>query len=174
MLSEERYLQRFGQDRLAAMTQEQLERALAAAKQRVVEFEEAEERRLRLEEEEGCRIHVSVSDRMCYWDVTFYEIELALRERRALNEDRLTLLKELRKVRRELDYERERFPDHREIVIEELLAEKGGYSLAFNRHSRGVERWPSKARQEKEERRIREQLERWRSNIDRAREGLGG
>jgi hypothetical protein len=47
------------------MSQEQLEQALAWAKQRVVEFEEAEEKRRRWEEEEGCYTHVSVFDRMC-------------------------------------------------------------------------------------------------------------
>ena len=44
MLSEEVYLGQFGKDGLAAMSQEQLEQALAWAKQRVVEFEEAENR----------------------------------------------------------------------------------------------------------------------------------
>lgn len=42
MLSEEVYLRQFGQSKLAAMGQEQLEQALARAKQRVLEFEEYE------------------------------------------------------------------------------------------------------------------------------------
>ena len=42
MLSEEVYLSRFSKDRLAAMSQKQVEDALARAKQRVVEFEEYE------------------------------------------------------------------------------------------------------------------------------------
>jgi hypothetical protein len=84
-------------------------------------------------------------------------------------EDRLTLLKELRKVRRELDYDRERFPDRREIILEELLEESGGHSLTYRRYSRGVERWPSKARQEKEERELRERLDATRSEVDRQR-----
>jgi hypothetical protein len=42
MLSEEVYLGQFGKDRLAAMSQEQLEQVLARAKQRVTEFEESE------------------------------------------------------------------------------------------------------------------------------------
>jgi len=57
-----------------------------------------------------------------------------LRKRRALNEDRLTLLK----VRREREYDRESFPDTREVVIEELLGERGGHSLAQRRYSRGI------------------------------------
>jgi hypothetical protein len=138
MLSEEVYLGQFGKDRLAAMSQEQLEQALVRAKQQVVEFEEAEKERERQFREEGIYTHVCVFDRMCHWDVTFYEIELALRERRALNEDRLTLLKELRKVRREREYDRDAFPYRRELVIEEILNERGGYSLAYRRYSRGV------------------------------------
>jgi hypothetical protein len=47
---------------------------------------EYEKERLRRDEEEGCRTHISVFNRMCDWDVTFYEIELELRKRRALNE----------------------------------------------------------------------------------------
>jgi hypothetical protein len=138
MLSEEVYLGQFGKDTLAAMSQEQLKQALASAKQRVIEFEEAERERRRRDEEEGCYTHISVFDRMCDWDVMFYETELELRKRRALNEDRLTLLKELRKVRREREYDRDAFPDRREIVIEELLGEKGGHSLAHRRYSRGI------------------------------------
>jgi hypothetical protein len=42
MLSEEVYLGQFGKDKLVAMSQEQLEHALARAKQRVNEFEESE------------------------------------------------------------------------------------------------------------------------------------
>jgi hypothetical protein len=92
MLSEEVYLSRFGQSRLAAMSQEQLEQALARAKERVIEFKEYEKEVERQFREEGVLIHISSFDRMCHWDVTFYEIELELRKRRALNEDRLTLL----------------------------------------------------------------------------------
>jgi hypothetical protein len=47
MLSEEVYLGQFGKDKLAAMSQEQLEQALARAKQRVNEFEESEKELLR-------------------------------------------------------------------------------------------------------------------------------
>ncbi len=159
MLSEEVYLQQFSKEWLAAMSQEQLEDALAWAKQRVIEFEEAEKELRRRDEEEGCYTHVSVFDRMCHWDVMFYETELELRKQQALNEDRLTLLKELRKVRRERDYDRRKFPDRREIAIEELLEETGGSNLAFRRYSRGVERWPSKARLAKEERELREWLD---------------
>ena len=53
MLSEEVYLGQFGKDRLAAMSQEQLEDVLARAKQRVIEFEEAEKERERQFREEG-------------------------------------------------------------------------------------------------------------------------
>ena len=147
-LSEEVYLGQFGKDRLAAISQEQLERALARAKQQVVEFEEAEKERERLFREEGIYTHVCVFDRMCHWDVTFYEIELALRERRALNEDRLTLLKELRKVKRERGYDRDKFPDQREIVLGELLEEKGGHCLADRRYSRELERSSEEAERE--------------------------
>ena len=138
MLSEAVYLKQFSKNRLAAMSQEQVESALAWAKQRVIEFEEYEKEVRRRDKEEGCHTHISVFERMCYWDVTFYKIELELRKRRALNEDRLTLLKELRKVRREREYDRDAFPDTREIVIEEILGEKDGYSLAYRRYSRGV------------------------------------
>jgi hypothetical protein len=172
MLSEEVYLGQFGKDRLAAMSQEQLEQALAWAKERLIEFEKAEKERRRRDEEEGCYTHISVFDRMCYWDVTVYEIELELRKRRALNEDRLTLLKELTKVRRERDYDRRKFPDRREIVIEELLGENGGNSLAFRRYSRGVEPWPSKARLAKEEKELREWLDSMRSKLDETAEHL--
>jgi hypothetical protein len=88
---------------------------------------------------------------MCHWDVTFYEIELALRERRALNEDRLTLLKELRKVKRELGYDRKKFPDRREIVLSELLEEQGGHCLADRRYWRAADE-ESKALDEELER----------------------
>lgn len=139
MLSEEVYLQHFNTGRLAAMSQEQLEQALARAKQRVIEFQEYEKEVERQFREEGVLIHISSFDRMGHWDVKFYEIELALRKRRALNEDRLTLLKELRKLKRELGYDRSRFPDTREVVLSELLAEKGGHSLADRRYSRAVD-----------------------------------
>jgi hypothetical protein len=79
MLSEEVYLGQFGKDRLAAMSPEQLEQALARAKLRVVEFKEYEKERQRRDEEEGRITHISSFDRMCHWDVTFYEIELELR-----------------------------------------------------------------------------------------------
>ena len=87
MLSEQFYLQPFGADRLAAMSQEQLEQALAWAKQRVIEFGTAQKERERLFNEEGILINVKVFDRMCYGDVMFYGIELELRKR-PLNEDR--------------------------------------------------------------------------------------
>jgi Protein of unknown function (DUF4239) len=51
ILSQEVYLGQFGKDRLAAMSQEQLEQALAWAKQRVVEFEESEKEIRRRDEE---------------------------------------------------------------------------------------------------------------------------
>lgn len=129
MLSEEVYLERFSKDWLAAMSQEQFEDALAWAKQRVIEFDEAEKERERQFREEGILIHVSVFERICRWDVMFYETE-ELRKRRALNEDRITLLKELRQVKRERGYDREKFPDMREIVLSELLLENGGECLA--------------------------------------------
>ncbi len=158
MLSEEVYLGQFGKDRLAAMSQEQLERALAFAKERVVEFEEAEKERERWDRENGCYTHVSVFERMCHWDVTFYEIELELRKRRALGEDRLTLLKELRKVKRERGYDREKFPDMREIVLSELLIENGGACLADRRYSRELERSSEEAERELSEAMERERL----------------
>ena len=46
------------------------------------------------------------------------------------------MLKELRKVKRELGYDRSRFPDKREIILSELLAEKGGHSLVDRRYFR--------------------------------------
>ena len=140
MLSEEVYLGQFGKDRLAAMSQEQLEQALARAKQQVVEFEEAEKERERQFREKGIYTHVCVFDRMCHWDVMFYETELELRKRRALHEDRLTLLKELRKVKRERRYDRDKFPDTHEIVLGELLEENGGPCLADRRISREQDR----------------------------------
>jgi hypothetical protein len=170
MLSEEVYLGQFGKDRLAAMSQEQVEQALAWAKEGVIEFEKAEKERRRRDEEEGCYTHVSVFERMCYWDVTFYEIELALRERRALNEDRLTLLKELRKVRREREYDRESFPDTREVVIEELLGERGGHSLAQHRYSRGI-RPSGKLWEKRRAEKLERWLEAWRKTLDKARTG---
>jgi hypothetical protein len=151
ILSEEVYLGQFGKDRLAAMSQEQLEQALAWAKQRVVEFEESEKEIRRRDEEEGCYTHISVFDRMCHWDVMFYETELELRKRRALHEDRLTLLKELRKVKRELGYDRDKFPDQREIVLSELLEEKGGPCLGDRRYWRAADE-ESKALDEELER----------------------
>jgi hypothetical protein len=66
MLSEEVYLGQFGKDRLAAMSQEQLEQALAWAKQRVIEFEEHEKELRRRDEEEGSITHISSFERMCY------------------------------------------------------------------------------------------------------------
>jgi hypothetical protein len=168
MLSEEVYLSRFGKDRLAAMSDEQLEQALAGANQRVIEFKEYEKEVERQFREEGVLIHISSFDRMCQWDVTFYEIELALRKRRALNEDRLTLLKELRNVRREREYDRDAFPDRREIVIEEILNERGGFSLAYRRYSRGVR--PSKKLSEKRQaEKLKRRMELWRQGIDKAR-----
>ena len=161
MLSEEVYLGQFGKDRLAAMSQEQLEQALARAKQRAIEFEETEKERLRRDEEEGSYYtHVSVSDRMCGWDVTFYEIEIGLRKRRALGENRLTLLKELRRVKRERSYDRDRFPDHREIILSELLSENGGPSLVDRRYSRELERSLKESERELPETLEQERLER--------------
>jgi hypothetical protein len=61
MLSEEVYLERFSRDWLAAMSQEQLEDALARAKQRVGEFEEAERELRRRDEEEGYYTHISTN-----------------------------------------------------------------------------------------------------------------
>ena len=140
MLSEAVYLKQFSKDRLAAMSQEQLEQALARAQQRIIEFEEHEKQLRRRDKEEGCHTHISVFERMCYWDVMFYEVELELRKRRALGEDRLTLLKELRKVKRESGYDRGKFPDRREIVLRELLEENGGPSLVDRRYSRELDR----------------------------------
>jgi hypothetical protein len=151
MLSEEVYLGQFSKDRLAAMSQEQVEQALAWAKERVIEFEKDEKELRRRDEEEGCYTHISVFERMCYWDVTFFEVELELRKRRALNEDRLTLLKELRKVKRERGYDRERFPDMREIVLSELLEGKGGPCLGDLRYWRAADE-ESKALDEELER----------------------
>jgi hypothetical protein len=45
-------------------------------------------------------------DRLRYMEAMSYEVELSLRKRRALIGERLTLLKELRKVKRELGYDR--------------------------------------------------------------------
>jgi hypothetical protein len=135
-----------------------MEQALAWAKQRVVEFEEAEKERERQSREEGIFIHVSVFERMCHWDVMFYEVELELRKRRALHEDRLTLLKELRKVKRELGYDRKKFPDSREIVLSELLEEKGGHCLADRRYSRAVDEASEEADRELAEAMERERL----------------
>jgi hypothetical protein len=59
-------------------------------------------------------------------------------ERWALGEDRLTLLKELRKVKRELGYDRYE-SDRREIILDEPLIEKGGRALADRRYSGAVE-----------------------------------
>ena len=70
----------------------------------------------------------------------FYETELELRKRRALHEDRLTLLKELRKVKCERGYDRNKFPDRLEIVLSELLEEKGGPCLVDRRYSREQDR----------------------------------
>jgi hypothetical protein len=162
MLSEEVYLGQFGKHRLAAMSQEQLEQALARAKQRVIEFEEYEKELQRRDEEEGCISHISSFDRMCHWDVTFYEIEIGLRERRALGQDRLTLLKELRRVKRERSYDRDRFPDHREIILSELLSENGGPSLVERRYSRAVD---------EESKVLDEELERQRLLRDEAHSG---
>ncbi len=81
----------------------------------------------------------------------FYRTELELRKRRALNEDRLTLLKELGKLKRELGYDRKKFPDTREVVLSELLTEKGGQCLADRRYSRAVDE-ESKALDEELER----------------------
>ena len=173
MLSEEVYLGQFDKDRLAAMSQEQVEQALEWAKKRVVEFEEAERERRRRDEEEGCYTHVSVFDRMCHWDVMFYETELELRKRRALNEDRLTLLKEMRKVKRELGYDRDRFPDRREIILDELLAEKGGRSLADRRYSRAVEEASKEADRELAEALERERLLRDEAHTGRSEEPRG-
>jgi hypothetical protein len=72
-----------------------------------------------------------------HYTLTFYEIELGLRERRALGEDRLTLLKELRKVKRELGYDRHKW-DRREIILDELLIGKGGRALVDRRYSSAV------------------------------------
>ena len=166
MLSEEVYLGQFGKDRLAAMSQEQLEQALAWAKERVIEFEEAEKELRRRDEEEGCYTHISVFDRMCHWDVMFYETELELRKRRALNEDRLTLLKELRKVKRERGYDRQKFPDMREIVLSELLIENGGECLADRRYSRELDRSSEEA-----ERQLAEAMERERLLRDETHSG---
>jgi hypothetical protein len=160
MLSEEVYLERFSKDWLAAMSQEQLEEALAWAKQRVIEFEEAEKERDRQFREEGILTHVSVFERMCHWDVMFYETELELRKRRALNEDRLTLLKELRQVKRERGYDREKSPDIREIVLSELLLENGAECLADRRYSRELDRSSEEAERELAEAMEREGLQR--------------
>ena len=51
MLSEEVYLSHFSKDRLAAMSQEQVEQALVRANQRVIEFEEYEKERRRRDAE---------------------------------------------------------------------------------------------------------------------------
>src|SRR5260370_4595556 len=158
MLSEEVYLERFSKDWLAAMSQEQLEDALAWAKQRVIEFDEAEKERERQFREEGILIHVGVFERMCHWDVMFYETELELRKRRALNEDRLTLLKELRHVKRERGYDPQRFPDMREIVLSELLIENGGACLSARRYSLHLERSSEEAERELAEAMERERL----------------
>ena len=158
MLSEEVYLGQFGKDRLAAMSQEQLEQALARAKQRVTEFEEYEKELRRRDEEEGCYTHISVFDRICHWDVMFYEVELELRKRRALHEDRFTLLRELRKVKRELGYDRDKFPDRREIVLSELLEEKGGHCLADRRYWRATDEASEEADRELAEEMERERL----------------
>ncbi len=166
MLSEEVYLGQFGKDRLAAMSQEQLEQALAWAKERVIEFEEAEKERERQFREEGILTHVSVFERMCHWDVMFYETELELRKRRALNEDRLTLLKELRQVKRERGYDRKKFPDMRDIVLSELLIENGEECLADRRYSRELEQ--SLRESEKE---LAEAMERERLLRDETRSG---
>jgi hypothetical protein len=170
MLSEEVYLGQFGKDRLAAMSQEQLEQALARAKQRVIEFQEYEKEVERQFREEGVLIHISSFDRMGHWDVKFYEIELALRKRRSLNEDRLTLLKELRKVRREREYDRDAFPDTQEIVIEEILNERGGYSLAYRRYSRGI-RPSGKLWELRQAEKVKLRLEFWRKALDKSPSG---
>ena len=148
------------------MSQEQLEQALAWAREQVRDFEERERRIRQHDEEEGCYTHISTFDRMCHWDVTFYGIELAMRKRRALNEDRLTLLKEPRKVRRELDYDRERFPDQHEIVIEEQLNERGDYSLVYRRYSRGV-RPSGKLWEKRQAERLECRLRAWRQASER-------
>ena len=136
MLSELVWLQGFGQDRLAAMSIEELENGLEWAKRDIIRLEEWRRERERQEREEGVYIHENSSERICYMAEFFYRTELELRKRRALNEDRLTLLKELRKVKRELGYDRHKFPDTREVVLDELLAEKGGHSLVDRRYSR--------------------------------------
>jgi hypothetical protein len=151
MLSELVWLQGFGQDRLAAMSIEELERCLANAKREIIDFEESERRRERFDEENHCITHVNSSARICYMAKFFYGTELELRERRALNEDRLTLIKELRKVKRERGYDRKRFPDTREVVLSELLAGKGGHSLVDRRYSRALDE-ESKALDEELER----------------------
>ena len=137
MLSEEVNLGQFGKDRLAAMSQEQLEDGIAWAKQEIADQKETQRRLL---EEEGSLLGDSPFTSFCHYTVSFYEIELELRKRRALHEDRLTLLKELRKVKRERGYDRDKFPDRREIVLSELLEENGGLSLVDRRYSRELDR----------------------------------
>src|SRR5260221_14161079 len=134
MLSELAHLQLFAKDRIAAMSLEEVENALETSKRQIAEYEE----RHRRNQEAGIHILETSMCRTPYMAKMFYETELALRERRALSEDRLTLLKELRKVRRELSYDRVSFPDKREIVLTELLIEKGGPSLADRRYSRAL------------------------------------
>lgn len=140
MLTELVWLQGFGQDRLAAMTLEELESGLANARRQITAQKEREREHERLLEEEGVLIHENSSSRICYMAEFFYETELGLRKRRALNEDRLTLLNEMRKLKRELGYDRDRFPDKREVVLSELLIKKGGECLADRRHSRASKR----------------------------------
>ncbi|SRR5258707_2898512 len=89
MLSELVWLQGFGKDRLAAMSVEELESCLASARREIAEYEERE----RENERRGVLVLENSSSRICYLAKMFYETELDLRKRRALNEDRLTLLK---------------------------------------------------------------------------------
>ena len=167
MLSEEVNLGQFGKDRLATMSQAQLEDGIARAKRAIANQKETQRRLL---EEEGSLLGDSALTSLWYYTVSFYEIELALRERRALNEDRLTLLKELRKVRREKEYDRDDFPDRREIVIEEILNEQGGYSLAFRRYERGI-RPSGKLWEKRQAEKLKRRLEVWRQVLDKARPG---
>ena len=138
MLSELVHLQFFAKDKLAAMSLEELESGLERAKCQIVEHQE----RQRRNEEAGIFVWENSICRLPYMAKTFYQIELDLRKRRALNEDRLTLLKALRTVLRELrkdDPEHPRFPDNKEVVLDELLRERGGPTLIARRRQRMIE-----------------------------------
>ena len=61
-------------------------------------------------------------------------------------------------MKRERGYDREKFPDMREIVLSELLIENGGACLADRRYSRELERSSEEAERELAEAMERERL----------------